>query len=88
MDAAIEGGAVDVERDGEEHRVFTAFADLAQVAEALEAIFGPARTTAVVWRPKTPTPVSEDAEMGVVKLIDALEEEDDVQNVWTNVDFA
>jgi len=87
VEAAIEGGAVDVENDGDEHLVFTAFEDLAQVAEALEATIGPARTTAVVWRAKTLVPMSAEGEIAVVKLMEVLEEEEDVQNVWTNVDF-
>jgi YebC/PmpR family DNA-binding regulatory protein len=85
MEAAIDAGAADVEREDDEHVVFTAFEDLAQVAEAMEATLGPARTTAVVWKAKTAMPLTEDGEAGLERLIDALEDEDDVQNVWTNV---
>jgi transcriptional/translational regulatory protein YebC/TACO1 len=85
MEAAIDAGAADVELEDDEHVVFTAFEDLAQVAEAMEAALGPARTTAVVWKAKTAMPLTEDGEAGLERLIDALEDEDDVQNVWTNV---
>jgi transcriptional/translational regulatory protein YebC/TACO1 len=85
MESAIDAGAVDVEREDDDHVVFTAFEDLARVAEAMEAKLGPARTTAVVWRAKSAMPLSEDGEAGLERLIDALEDDGDVQNVWTNV---
>ena len=53
MEAAIEAGAEDVESDEESHTIYTAFEDLSDVAEALEASFGPAKSTDIVWRPKT-----------------------------------
>ena len=88
MDAAIEAGAQDAESDPEDgHVVYTAFEDLGSVAEALEISLGPAKSTAIVWRAKTDTPVSDDDAPTVLKLIDALEEDDDVQNVWTNADI-
>jgi YebC/PmpR family DNA-binding regulatory protein len=88
MDAAIEAGAEDAESDPDDgHVIFTAFEDLGSVAEALEASLGAAKSTAIVWRAKTDTPVSEDDAPTVLKLIDALEDDDDVQNVWTNADI-
>ena len=87
MEAAIEAGAQDVESDEETHTVFTAFEDLASVIEALEASLGPAKSTAIVWRPKTLTPVSSDEAATLFKLIDALDDDDDVQTVYTNADF-
>jgi YebC/PmpR family DNA-binding regulatory protein len=88
MEAAIEAGAEDAESDPEEgHVIYTAFEDLGSVAEALEASLGPAKSTAIIWRAKTDTPVAEDDAPTVVKLIDALEDDDDVQNVWTNADI-
>src|SRR5215472_14693520 len=61
MEAAIEAGAQDVVSEDEGHAVYSAFEDLGAVAEALEAALGPAKSTAVVWRPKTEVPVSGDA---------------------------
>src|SRR5271168_696302 len=88
MEAAIEAGAEDAESDPDEgHVIYTAFEDLGSVAEALEASLGPAKSTAIIWRAKTDTPVAEDDAPTVVKLIDALEDDDDVQNVWTNADI-
>jgi YebC/PmpR family DNA-binding regulatory protein len=95
MEAAIEAGAADVETDrgdGDEtpatHVVYTAFEDLGGVAEALEKTFGPAKSTAVVWRPKTQTPVSGDQAATLFKLIDALDDDDDVQTVFANYDVS
>jgi YebC/PmpR family DNA-binding regulatory protein len=84
MEAAIEAGAEDVESDEDGHTIYAAFEELASVAEALEATLGPAQSTGVVWRPKSEVPVSGEAAASLVKLIDALEDDDDVQNVFGN----
>jgi YebC/PmpR family DNA-binding regulatory protein len=88
MEAAIEAGAEDVESDEESHTIYTAFEQLSEVAQALEAGLGEAKSTGVVWRPKSQTPVSGDAVATLMKLIDALEDDDDVQNVYSNEDIA
>ena len=88
MEAAIEAGAEDVESDPEAgHLVFTALEDLSAVAEALEARLGPAKSTSVIWRPKSTTPVSGEAAASVMKLIDALDDDDDVQCVYANYEM-
>ena len=87
MEAAIEAGAQDVESDDETHTIFTAFEDQSAVIEALEASLGAPKSTAIVWRPKTLTPVADDDAATLFKLIDALEDDDDVQTVFTNADF-
>jgi YebC/PmpR family DNA-binding regulatory protein len=84
MEAAIEAGAEDVVSDEDGHTLYSAFEDLGAVAEALEAVLGPAKSTGVIWRPKSEVPVSGDAAASLVKLIDALEDDDDVQNVFGN----
>jgi YebC/PmpR family DNA-binding regulatory protein len=88
MEAAIEAGAEDVESDEEGHTVYTAFEQLSEVAQTLEAALGEAKSTGIVWRPKSLTPVTGEAVATVVKLIDALEDDDDVQNVYSNEDIA
>jgi YebC/PmpR family DNA-binding regulatory protein len=88
MEAAIEAGAEDVESDEETHTVFTGFEDLNGVIEALEARFGTPKSTGVVWRPKSLTPVTGDQAASLLKLIDALDDEDDVQNVYPNSDIS
>jgi transcriptional/translational regulatory protein YebC/TACO1 len=77
-----------VATDEDTHTVFTALEDLSEVAGALEARFGPARSTKVVWRPKTNTPVEGDDVAAVMKLLDALDDDDDVQNVYSNADMS
>ncbi|MBA4794162.1 MAG: YebC/PmpR family DNA-binding transcriptional regulator [Phenylobacterium sp.] len=88
MEAAIEAGAQDVESDEETHTIFTAFEDLSDVAQALEAALGEPKSTAIAWRPKTLTPVEGEPVGTLMKLIDALEEDDDVQNVYGNYDVS
>ena len=96
MEAAVEAGAEDVESDGADavdddytpvHTVWTAYEELNAVAEALEAKFGAPRSTAFVWRPKSETPVAGDDAVAVIKLVDALDDDDDVQNVFLNADL-
>jgi transcriptional/translational regulatory protein YebC/TACO1 len=85
MEAAIEAGAEDVESDAEEgHTIYTAFEDLGPVADALEKILGAAKTTNLIWRPRTLTPVSGDQLQTLMKLMAGLEDDDDVQNVFVN----
>jgi YebC/PmpR family DNA-binding regulatory protein len=87
MEAAIEAGAEDVASDDEGHTIYSAFEELGAVAEALEAALGPAKSTAVVWRPKSEVPVSGDDAAKLVKLIEGLEDDDDVQSVFGNYAF-
>ncbi len=94
MEAAIDAGADDVETDAGDddtpatHLVFTAFEDLNAVVEAMEARFGPAKSTAIVWRPKTQTPVAGADVPTLMKLIDALDDDDDVQTVFGNYEVS
>src|SRR5579862_5667630 len=84
MEAAIEAGAEDVASDEEGHTIYSAFEDLGAVAEALEAALGPAKSTNVIWKAKTDMPIAGDAATQLMKLIDALDDDDDVQSVWGN----
>jgi YebC/PmpR family DNA-binding regulatory protein len=88
MEAAIEAGADDVESDEEGHTVYTAFEQLAEVSQALEGALGEPKATGIVWRPKSLTPLTGEAVSTLMKLIDALEDDDDVQNVYSNEDIS
>ncbi len=88
MEAAIEAGAEDVESDEDGHTIFTAFTDLNTVIEALEAKLGPPKSTALIWRPKTSVPISGDPAATLMKLIDALDDDDDVQTVFANFEIS
>ena len=87
MEAAIEAGAEDVSSDDETHLIFTAYEDLNEVASALAGALGDAKSTTHVWRPKTGTPVSDEDSVTLIKLLDALDDDDDVSNVYSNVEF-
>jgi YebC/PmpR family DNA-binding regulatory protein len=88
MEAAIEAGAEDVESDEEDHIIYTAFEALSDVAQALEARLGEAKSTSTAWRPKSRTPVEGPAAVTLMKLLEALEDDDDVQNVYSNEDIS
>ncbi len=84
FEAAIEAGAEDVASTAEGHEIWTAQDDLHEVAKALEKSLGAPETTKLAWRPQTPVEVgAQDAE-SLLKLIDALDDDDDVQTVWGN----
>ncbi len=84
MMAAIEAGAEDVESGEEGHTIWCADTDLNEVSNALETALGESETTRLTWRPTTTTEMDLDAMQKLMKLIDALEDDDDVQRVTTN----
>ncbi|HEY9039802.1 MAG TPA: YebC/PmpR family DNA-binding transcriptional regulator [Roseovarius sp.] len=84
MMAAIEAGAEDVESGEEGHTIWCADTDLNEVSNALEAALGESEATRLTWRPTTTTEMDLDAMQKLMKLIDALEDDDDVQRVTTN----
>ena len=97
MEAAIEAGADDVEsdlvkpdiyEDAPGHTIWTAFEDLNEVAEAMSKVLGDPKSTAIVWKPQALTPVEGDQIGTLMKLIDALEADDDVQQVYTSADIS
>jgi YebC/PmpR family DNA-binding regulatory protein len=88
MEAAIEAGAEDVETDADGHTIYTPFETTSEVSDALADQLGEAQSVNVVWRPKTLTPVEGDQAAVLMKLIEALEDEDDVQNVYANFDIS
>jgi YebC/PmpR family DNA-binding regulatory protein len=84
FEAAIEAGAEDVESGEDGHEIWTAVDDLHEVARALETALGEAESVKLAWRPQNSVEVGEgDAEL-LLKLVDTLEEDDDVQTVWGN----
>ena len=88
MEAAIEAGADDVESAEDGHAIFTAAEDLNEVSTALEASLGEAESTKLVWKPQNTNPVDEDQGRTLMKLIEALEDDDDVQNVTANFEMS
>lgn len=86
MMAAIEAGAEDVQSDDETHVIYCADTDLNDVSTALEAELGESESTKLIWKPNMTTEVDADGLAKLMKLLDTLEEDDDVQRVTTNMD--
>ena len=82
--AAIDAGAEDVESSEDGHVIWCADTELAAVSTALEAELGEAESTRLVWKPQTVTELDLDGARALFKLIEALEDDDDVQNVTAN----
>ncbi|HYZ22464.1 MAG TPA: YebC/PmpR family DNA-binding transcriptional regulator [Rhodopila sp.] len=87
LEAAIEAGADNVESDSEAHEVTCAIEDFFAVRDTLEARFGAPETAKLEWRPTTSVTLDEERAASVMKLLDALDEYDDVQNVYANFDI-
>ncbi|MGB7242367.1 MAG: YebC/PmpR family DNA-binding transcriptional regulator, partial [Sulfitobacter sp.] len=84
MMAAIEAGAEDVETSEDGHVIWCADTDLNEVGAALEAELGESTSTKLVWRPTMTTEMDLENMEKLMKLVDALEDDDDVQRVTTN----
>ena len=87
FEAAVEAGADDVESDDETHEVLTTLETFGQVREALEKAFGDPLEAEMQWRPATTTAVSDEQAQSLAKLIDMLEDNEDVQQVFSNVEL-
>ncbi|MFY0623773.1 MAG: YebC/PmpR family DNA-binding transcriptional regulator [Pelagimonas sp.] len=84
MEAAIEAGAEDVESSEDGHIIFCADTDLNEVSTALEGTLGESQSTKLIWKPTTTTELDLDGMESLMRLVDALEDDDDVQRVTTN----
>ncbi len=87
LEAAIEAGADNVESDAEWHEVTCAVDDFFAVRDGLESRFGEPETARLDWRPATQVTLDEDRAASLLKLLDVLEDNDDVQNVYANFDI-
>ena len=88
FEAALDAGAEDVQSAASGHEVFCAPDDLNVVRDALEQRFGPAQAARLDWRPRTSVPIAEDDAASLFKLLDALDDSDDVQRVAANFEVA
>ncbi len=84
MMAAIEAGAEDAESSEDGHVIWCADTDLNDVSTALETDLGESESTKLVWRPTVTTELDLDGMQKLMKLLDALEDDDDVQRVTAN----
>jgi YebC/PmpR family DNA-binding regulatory protein len=87
LEAAIEAGADNVESSSDGHEVTTSVEDFFPVRDALEARFGPPEAAKLDWRPATTVTLDEEKAAAVMKLLDAIDDSDDVQNVYANYDI-
>ncbi len=88
MEAAIEAGADDVASDENGHTIFCAFESLSEVAKSLEASLGAPASAKTIWKPQNTVLLDEEKAIGVMKLIDNLDNDDDVQNVFSNFEVS
>ena len=88
MEAAIEAGAEDVESDEETHVILCAGSDLNEVSTALEAALGEADSTKLIWKPNITNDLDLEGAEKVMRLINALEDDDDVQTVTANFEMS
>jgi len=88
LDAAIEAGAEDVTSNDDGHTIFTTPETLNEVAKALEAKFGEPRKAALQWKPQNTVAVDDETGEKLLRLIETLDESDDVQNVYANFEVS
>jgi YebC/PmpR family DNA-binding regulatory protein len=87
-EAAIDAGAEDVQSGEGGHEIYTTADSLGTVAKALEAKFGEPRRAALTWKPQNTVAVDDEQGEKVLKLIETLNEHDDVQNVYANFEIS
>jgi YebC/PmpR family DNA-binding regulatory protein len=87
LEAAVEAGADNVESGAEGHEITASADNFYAVRDALERRFGPAEAAKLDWRPTTTVTLDEERAASVLKLLDVLDESDDVQNVYANFDI-
>ena len=88
FDAALDAGAEDVSSSDDGHEIWTEIGALHEVAKALEVALGAADSASLAWKPQLLVEVDEANAATLLKMIDALEEDDDVQTVWGNYDMS
>ena len=88
FEAALEAGAEDVSSSEDGHEIWTAVGDLHEVAKALEPVLGEPEGAKLAWRPQTMVAVDEGDAATLFKLIDTLDDDDDVQTVWGNYEVS
>ena len=88
LEAAIEAGADDVVSDENGHTIYASPDLFSEVAKALEGKFGEPRKAALTWKPQNNLAIDDEQGEKLLRLIEALEENDDVQNVYANFEVS
>jgi YebC/PmpR family DNA-binding regulatory protein len=87
LEAAIEAGAENVDSDAEAHEITTAAEDFFAVRDSLESQLGASESARLDWRPTTSVTLDEARAAALLKLLEVLDESEDVQNVYANFDI-
>lgn len=88
LEAAIDAGADDVESDDEGHWIYCQVESLQEVTGALEAKFGAANAAKLIWKPHNTIELDDEKGEKLIKMIETLEDNDDVQNVYANFEVS
>jgi YebC/PmpR family DNA-binding regulatory protein len=88
FEAALEAGADDVVSNESGHEIYVAQDRFGSAAKALEAKFGEPRKATLVWRPQNTVAIDDEQGEKLLKLLDSLNEHDDVQNVYANFEVS
>ena len=88
LEAAIDAGAEDVVSNENGHEIYAAQSSFHDVAKALEAKFGEPRKAGLVWKPQNTVPIDDEKGEKLFKLMEMLNEHDDVQNVYANFEVS
>jgi YebC/PmpR family DNA-binding regulatory protein len=88
FEAALDAGADDVVSNENGHEIYASQSNFGTVAKALEAKFGEPRKAAMTWRPQNTLAVDDEQGEKLIKLIDNLNDQDDVQNVYANFEVS
>lgn len=87
FEQALEAGAENIISDGEEHVIHTELSALNSVSQALQEHYGDAQSTGLIWHPKTLSTLDLEGARSLMNIVDALEDNDDVQHVFSNADI-
>ncbi|MEN3974822.1 YebC/PmpR family DNA-binding transcriptional regulator [Emcibacter sp. SYSU 3D8] len=88
FEAALEAGADDCQSDEDGHEIICALEEFAAVRDALEAALGEAEEARLIWKPQTTIQVDGDNAATLMKMLGALDDDDDVQNVYANFEMS
>jgi YebC/PmpR family DNA-binding regulatory protein len=88
LEAALEAGANECVSTADGHEFLTSMEDFASVRDALEAKLGAPQSAAIVWRPQNMVAVNDEAGETLIKLVEVLDDHDDVQNVYGNYELS
>ncbi len=88
LEAVIESGGENVESDNKQHTITTSVEDFGKVRDALEKNFGEPASAKLTWHPQNTIAITGEPAQNLIKLLDALDDNDDVQNVFANYDIS